>query len=93
MLQELESYGIIGYARLKAYMQCHRNALREVRRKSEYTPYCRYAAGCIILMDGVRFRDVARAYFDVGEEGGEVERGMEKDVEEKKERTRRDSAG
>lgn len=52
----------------------HREIVRLVREKSQRGKYTRYSIGCKILLDGWRFRDLARAYFEIVEvvEKGEV---------------------
>lgn len=81
MLQELEKFEIIGHCRLKAYVERHRDAVRRVHRVQG-------GKGCELgnartmgqrfLFDGTRFRDLAKAYFEVVEslegEKGEVEK-------------------
>jgi hypothetical protein len=74
MLNSLEAHGLVGYGWLKRWMLQHRETVRLVRKKSQRGKYSRHSVGCKILLDGWRFRDLARAYFEVVEivEKGEV---------------------
>lgn len=78
MLVELDQHEIHSYYRLKAYMHYHSNVVcmvRKVQRDKGLDRYERYSAGVRLLLDGITFRDLATAYFEVV---GEVERGAEK---------------
>lgn len=74
MLTSLEAHGVVGYGWLKRWMLQYRETGRLVREKSQRGKYSRHSVGCKILLDGWRFRDLARAYFEVVEivENGEV---------------------
>ena len=74
MLNSLEEHGVVGYGWLKRWMLQHRETVRLVREKSQRRKFSRHSVGCKILLDGWRFRDLARAYFEVVEivENGEV---------------------
>ncbi|KAJ4986733.1 hypothetical protein SVAN01_07792 [Stagonosporopsis vannaccii] len=65
MLQELEKFHIVGHCRLKAYVECHSDAVRKVRRLC--TPHAESGrtARNRLLFNGTRFRDLTRAYFEV----------------------------
>jgi hypothetical protein len=70
-LDELDQHGIHGYFRLKAYMHYHSDVVRNVRKMQvDKGPgsYERYCAGTRLLLDGITFRDLATAYFEVVEE-------------------------
>ena len=74
MLNSLEEHGVVGYGWLKRWMLQHRETVRLVREKSQRGKFSRHSIGCKILLDRWRFRDLARAYFEVVEtvENGEV---------------------
>ena len=74
MLNSLEEHGVVSYGWLKRWMLQHRETVRLVREKSQRRKFSRHSVGCKILLDGWRFRDLARAYFEVVEivENGEV---------------------
>ncbi|KAF3036779.1 hypothetical protein E8E12_002597 [Didymella heteroderae] len=84
MLAELEQHHIHGYYRLKAYVRYHSDIVRKVRKVQKdkgLDRHERYSAGMRLLLDGITFRDLAKAYFEIVEE-----------VEQSKEqRTRKDT--
>lgn len=78
MLVALEQHDMYGYFRLKAYIYYHSDIVQKVRRvqRSKGCSSCdRYSAGMRLLLDGITFRDLAKAYFEVAEE---VEKNVRK---------------
>ncbi|KAF3044251.1 hypothetical protein E8E11_008237 [Didymella keratinophila] len=71
MLDKLDQHGIHGYLRLKAYMRYYSDVVRKVRKVQAdkgLGSYERYCAGMRLLLDGITFRDLTKAYFEVVEE-------------------------
>lgn len=80
MLVELEQHDTYGYFRLKAYINYHSDIVQKVRRVQKGKGCIsrdRYSAGMRLLLDGITFRDLAKAYFEVAEE-------IEKNVRKRK---------
>lgn len=67
MIMKLEQHSVIGYCALKGWMQRHRKAVRAVRDNNKCKAYSRRNVGYRILVDGTRFRDLAKAYFEIVE--------------------------
>lgn len=67
MLQELEKFQIIGHCRLKSYIDCHSDAVRKVHKICASRGESGGTTGSRLLFDGTRFRDFAKAYFEVVE--------------------------
>lgn len=72
MLAQLHSYGIHGYWRLKAYMNYHSDLIRRARRSRKAAEQDGSGIGIAwLLAQGNKFRELARAYFDVAKTGEE----------------------